>query len=84
VNFSALVASGALSFEDGLSLVAKRAQAIAKACELQPSTMAAVLGLDDKTVEEICKSIDDIVVPANYNSPDNLLYQVPSRNRQSH
>jgi len=72
-EFSALVASGALSFEDGLSLVAKRAQAMQKACELQPSTMAAVLGLDDKTVEDICKSIDDIVVPANYNSPGQLV-----------
>jgi len=72
-EFSALVASGALSFEDGLSLVAKRAQAMQKACELQPSTMAAVLGLDDKTVEEICKSIDDIVVPANYNSPGQIV-----------
>jgi len=72
-EFSALVASGALSFEDGLTLVSKRAQAMQKACELQPSTMAAVLGLDDKTVEDICKSIDDIVVPANYNSPGQLV-----------
>jgi len=72
-EFSALVANGALSFENGLSLVSKRAVAMQKACELQPSTMAAVLGLDDKIVEEICASIDDIVVPANYNSPGQLV-----------
>jgi len=72
-EFSALVASRALSFEDGLILVSKRAMAMQKACDLQPSTMAAILGLDDHVVEEICKSIDDIVVPANYNSPGQLV-----------
>jgi [acyl-carrier-protein] S-malonyltransferase len=72
-EFSALVASRALSFEDGLVLVSKRAMAMQKACDLQPSTMAAILGLDDHVVEEICKSIDDIVVPANYNSPGQLV-----------
>jgi [acyl-carrier-protein] S-malonyltransferase len=72
-EFSALVASQALSFEDGLLLVSKRAQAMQKACEKEPSTMAAILGLDDDKVEEICKSIDEIVVPANYNSPGQLV-----------
>jgi [acyl-carrier-protein] S-malonyltransferase len=72
-EFSALVANGALSFENGLILVSKRALAMQKACELQSSTMAAVLNLDDKKVEEICSSIDDIVVPANYNSPGQLV-----------
>ncbi|HOK50385.1 MAG: ACP S-malonyltransferase [Bacteroidales bacterium] len=72
-EFSALVASRALSFEDGLVLVYKRAMAMQKACDLQPSTMAAILGLDDQVVEEVCKSIDDIVVPANYNSPGQLV-----------
>lgn len=72
-EFSALVANGALSFENGLILVSKRALAMQKACELQPSTMAAVLNLDDRKVEEICSSIDDIVVPANYNSPGQLV-----------
>jgi len=72
-EFSALVASRALSFEDGLVLVSKRAMAMQKACDLQPSTMAAILELDDHVVEEICKSIDDIVVPANYNSPGQLV-----------
>jgi len=72
-EFSALVANKALSFKDGLSLVFKRAQAMQKACEKEPSTMAAILGLDDTTVEEICKSIDDVVVPANYNSPGQLV-----------
>jgi len=67
-EFSALVAAKALSFEDGLLLVSKRAIAMQKACELQPSTMAAIIGLDDEVVEEICSKIDDIVVPANYNS----------------
>jgi len=67
-EFSALVAAKALSFEDGLNLVSKRANAMQKACELQPSTMAAIIGLDDKVVEEICSKIDDVVVPANYNS----------------
>jgi len=72
-EFSALVAAGALSFEDGLRLVSARAMAMQKACEMQPSTMAAVLGLDDAKVEEICASIDEIVVPANYNCPGQLV-----------
>jgi len=72
-EFSALVANGALSFEDGLKLVSKRALAMQKACEIKPSTMAAVLGLDDKTVEEVCASIDGIVVAANYNCPGQLV-----------
>jgi [acyl-carrier-protein] S-malonyltransferase len=72
-EFSALVANRALSFEDGLKLVAKRAGAMQKACEKEPSTMAAILGLDDHVVEEICKSIEEIVVPANYNSPGQLV-----------
>ena len=72
-EFSALVASKALSFEDGLRLVSARAQAMQKACEKEPSTMAAILGLEDAKVEEICKSIDEIVVPANYNSPGQLV-----------
>ncbi len=71
-EFSALVASGAMSFEDGLTLVSKRAMAMQKACELKPSTMAAVLGLDDQVVEEVCKSIEG-VVPANYNCPGQLV-----------
>jgi [acyl-carrier-protein] S-malonyltransferase len=72
-EFSALVASGALSFEDGLSLVYKRALAMQKACEIAPSTMAAVLGLDDSIVEQICADIDGIVVAANYNCPGQLV-----------
>ena len=72
-EFSALVANGTLSFEDGLQLVSKRALAMQKACEIKPSTMAAVLGLDDKTVEEVCASIDGIVVAANYNCPGQLV-----------
>jgi [acyl-carrier-protein] S-malonyltransferase len=72
-EFSALVASKALSFEDGLRLVSARARAMQKACDLEPSTMAAILGLDDKTAEEICRSIDEVVVPANYNSPGQLV-----------
>lgn len=68
-EFSALVAAGALSFEDGLRLVYARALAMQKACEANPSTMAAVLGLADEKVEEICASIDDVVVAANYNCP---------------
>lgn len=72
-EFSALVANGALSFEDGLKLVSQRALAMQKACELQPSTMAAVLGLDDEIVEKICGEIDGIVVPANYNCPGQLV-----------
>jgi [acyl-carrier-protein] S-malonyltransferase len=72
-EFSALVAAGALSFEDGLVLVSKRAQAMQKACEAEPSTMAAILGLDDAVVEEICSQIDEVVVAANYNSPGQLV-----------
>ncbi len=72
-EFSALVAAGALSFEDGLKLVAARANAMQKACEIQPSTMAAILGLDDFTVENICLEATDIVVPANYNCPGQLV-----------
>jgi len=72
-EFSALVANGALSFEDGLVLVSKRALAMQKACEAEPSTMAAVLGLDDKIVEDACASIDGIVVAANYNCPGQLV-----------
>ncbi|MCF6366935.1 MAG: ACP S-malonyltransferase [Bacteroidales bacterium] len=67
-EFSALVANGTLSFEDGLKLVSQRADAMQEACEIEPSTMAAVLGLDDEKTEEICASIDDVVVPANYNT----------------
>lgn len=67
-EFSALVAAGAMNFEDGLRLVSARAQAMQKACKLEPSTMAAILGSDDNTVEEICAKIDGVVVPANYNS----------------
>jgi [acyl-carrier-protein] S-malonyltransferase len=72
-EFSALVASKSLSFEDGLRLVSARARAMQKACEKEPSTMAAILGLDDTRVEEICKSVEEIVVPANYNSPGQLV-----------
>jgi [acyl-carrier-protein] S-malonyltransferase len=72
-EFSALVASGALSFEDGLKLVSQRALAMQKACEITPSTMAAVLNLDDKVVEDICASIDGVVVAANYNCPGQLV-----------
>ena len=72
-EFSALVANGALSFEDGLVLVSKRAMAMQKACEKEPSTMAAILGLDDAVVEKICNEIDDVVVAANYNSPGQLV-----------
>lgn len=73
-EFSALVAAGALSFEDGLVLVSKRAQAMQKACELNPSTMAAIIGLEDEKVLEICNSItDEVVVPANYNCPGQLV-----------
>ena len=72
-EFSALVAAGALSFEDGLRLVAARANAMQKACEIQPSTMAAILGLDDFTVEDICQRMSDVVVPANYNCPGQLV-----------
>lgn len=72
-EFSALVANGALSFEDGLTLVSKRALAMQKACEAEPSTMAAIVGLDDEIVENICGAIDEIVVPANYNCPGQLV-----------
>jgi len=72
-EFSALVSAGALSFEDGLKLVAARANAMQKACEIQPSTMAAVLGLDDFTVEDICEQVSEVVVPANYNCPGQLV-----------
>lgn len=72
-EFSALVANRALSFEDGLVLVSKRAIAMQKACEIEPSTMAAILGLDDDIVEKICSEIDGVVVPANYNSPGQLV-----------
>lgn len=72
-EFSALVAAGALSFEDGLCLVAARARAMQKACELKPSTMAAVLALPDETVEEICSSIEGVVVCANYNCPGQIV-----------
>lgn len=72
-EFSALVANKTLSFEDGLRLVAKRAAAMQKACELAPSTMAAILGLEDDVVERICAQIDGVVVPANYNCPGQLV-----------
>ncbi len=72
-EFSALVASGALSFEDGLRLVSARAQAMQAACELEPSTMAAIIGLPDEKVEEICNGISEIVVPANFNCPGQLV-----------
>jgi [acyl-carrier-protein] S-malonyltransferase len=72
-EFSALTACKALTFEDGLRLVAIRANAMQKACSLQPSTMAAILGLDDYTVENICQMVSDVVVPANYNCPGQLV-----------
>ena len=72
-EFSALVANGALSFEDGLKLVSQRALAMQKACEAQPSTMAAVLGLEDDVVEKICAMTEGIVVAANYNCPGQLV-----------
>ncbi len=72
-EFSALVANGTLSFEDGLKLVSKRALAMQKACEIKPSTMAAVLGLADNIVEEVCAKIDGVVVAANYNCPGQLV-----------
>ena len=68
-EFSALVANKSLSFVDGLSLVSKRAMAMQRACEKEPSTMAAILGLDDALVESICDEVDGVVVPANYNCP---------------
>jgi [acyl-carrier-protein] S-malonyltransferase len=72
-EFSALVASGAMSFTDGLVLVSKRAMAMQKACEAQPSTMAAILGVEDATVEKVCAEIEHTVVPANYNCPGQLV-----------
>ena len=72
-EFSALVANKTLSFEDGLKLVSQRAQAMQKACEAEPSTMAAVLGLEDDVIERICAEIDGVVVPANYNCPGQLV-----------
>jgi [acyl-carrier-protein] S-malonyltransferase len=72
-EFSALVANGTLDFNDGLSLVFQRALAMQKACEAEPSTMAAILGMEDQRVEEVCSGIDEIVVPANYNSPGQIV-----------
>lgn len=72
-EFSALVTSGAMSFEDGLKLVSQRAMAMQKACEKEPSTMAAIIGLEDQIVEDVCQSIDEVCVPANYNCPGQLV-----------
>ncbi len=72
-EFSALVASGAMNFKDGLTLVSKRANAMQKACELEPSTMAAIIGLDNEVVEKVCSEIDEVVVPANYNTIGQLV-----------
>jgi len=72
-EFSALVASQSLSFEDALSLVSKRAMAMQKACDANPSTMAAIIGLKDELIEEVCNSIEDIVIPANYNCPGQVV-----------
>lgn len=72
-EFSALVANKTLSFDDGLRLVYQRALAMQKACEAEPSTMAAIIGLDDHVVEEVCTKIDEIVIPANYNSPGQIV-----------
>lgn len=72
-EFSALVACGALSFDDGLKLVSQRAMAMQNACEMQESTMAAILGMEDADVERICAEIDEVVVPANYNSPGQIV-----------
>lgn len=72
-EFSALVANGTLAFEDGLKLVSQRAQAMQKACEINPSTMAAILGLEDEVVESLCANIDEVVVAANYNCPGQLV-----------
>ncbi|RKE03795.1 ACP S-malonyltransferase [Marinifilum flexuosum] len=72
-EFSALVANGTLSFEDGLKLVSQRAMAMQKACEMEPSTMAAIIGLDDETVEKVCAEIEEVVVPANFNCPGQLV-----------
>ncbi len=72
-EFSALVAAGALSFESGLLLVKQRAEAMQRACEINPGTMAAIIGLDDAIVEEVCARIDEVVIPANYNCPGQLV-----------
>ena len=72
-EFSSLVANQTLSFGDGLKLVSKRASAMQKACEVEPSTMAAIIGLDDEIVEEVCSAIQEVVVPANYNSPGQIV-----------
>lgn len=72
-EFSALVASKALSFEDGLRLVQKRAEAMQKACEMQESTMAAIIGMDDQLIEDICSDIDELVIAANYNCPGQVV-----------
>ena len=72
-EISALVAAGVLSFDDGLQLVSKRAEAMQKACEIMPSTMAAVLGLEDQIVEQTCEAVDGVVVAANYNCPGQLV-----------
>ena len=72
-EFSALVASGALSFEEGLKLVSKRAMAMQKACEVKPSTMAAIIALPDEKVEEICAGVEGVVAPANYNCPGQVV-----------
>ncbi len=72
-EFSALVANGTLSFEEGLSLVSKRALAMQKACDKSPSSMAAIIGIEDSVVEEVCDSVSEIVVPANYNSPGQIV-----------
>ena len=72
-EFSALVANNALSFDDGLKLVSKRAMAMQKACEAEPSTMAAILKVDDEIVEKVCSEIDEVVVPANYNSTGQIV-----------
>ncbi len=72
-EFSSITASGVLSFKDGLKLVEKRATAMQKACKAAPSTMAAIIGIADEKTESICKKIDDIVVPANYNSPGQIV-----------
>jgi len=72
-EFSALVASRALSFEDGLKLVQKRAEAMQKACEMQESTMAAIIGLDDGVIEQVCESLDELVIAANYNCPGQVV-----------
>ena len=81
-EFSALVANGTLSFEDGLRLVHARALAMQKACEANPSTMAAILGLPDETVENILAEIDDVVVPANYNCPGQIVISGTTRLRK--